>query len=227
MPETFYSVDEANALVLKLKPLLERIRDTQQALAEDKTVAAVREKASHNGGGLPGRHLSELTRTLERDLHQLQEWGIVLRDPSIGLIDFFHQRHPPQRRCNPLHRPGRQRGISRQDEASGTPRQGARQEPHRGPGVARIQVCFLRHLPSRSLHREQPGDGPGRDIHAEPCQRCGGRGDVGPRSGAADDAASGRHGGEDQRPVRHRLVAGHGQVALQPVHRGKRDVHSA
>jgi hypothetical protein len=92
VPEKFYTVDEANALVPKLKPLLERIRDTQQALAEDKTVAAVREKASHNGGGLPGRHLSELARTLERDLHQLQEWGIVLRDPSIGLIDFFHQR---------------------------------------------------------------------------------------------------------------------------------------
>ena len=92
MPEKFYSVDEANALVPTLKPLLERIRDTQQALAEDKTVAAVREKASHNGGGLPGRHLSELARTLERDLHQLQEWGIVLRDPSIGLIDFFHER---------------------------------------------------------------------------------------------------------------------------------------
>jgi hypothetical protein len=92
MPDKFYTVDEANALVPKLKPLLQRIRDTQQALAEDKTVAAVREKASHNGGGLPGRHLSELTRTLERDLHQLQEWGIMLRDPSIGLIDFFHQR---------------------------------------------------------------------------------------------------------------------------------------
>jgi hypothetical protein len=92
MPDTFYSVEEANALLPKLKPLLERIRDTQRALAKDKTVAAVREKASHNGGGLPGRHLSELARTLERDLHQLQEWGIVLRDPSIGLIDFFHQR---------------------------------------------------------------------------------------------------------------------------------------
>lgn len=92
MAETFYSVEEANALVPKLRPLLQRIRDTQQALAEDKTVAAVREKASHNGGGLPGRHLSELTKTLERDLKQLQDWGIVLRDPSIGLIDFFHQR---------------------------------------------------------------------------------------------------------------------------------------
>ncbi|TMC41565.1 MAG: DUF2203 family protein [Chloroflexi bacterium] len=92
MPEKFYSVDEANALVPKLKPLLERIRATQETLAKDKTVAAVRAKAAHNGGGLPGRHLSELHKTLERDMNQLQEWGIVLRDPSIGLIDFYHQR---------------------------------------------------------------------------------------------------------------------------------------
>ena len=92
MPEKFYSVDEANALVPKLKPVLERIRKTQVTLAQDKTVAAMREKAAQNGGGLPGRHLSELTKTLDRDLRQLQEWGIVLRDPSIGLIDFFHQR---------------------------------------------------------------------------------------------------------------------------------------
>ena len=92
MPEKFYNIDESNALIPKLKPLLERIRATQKSLAEDKTVAAVRAKAAHNGGGLPGRHLSELQKTLEHDLHQLQEWGIVLRDPSIGLIDFFHQR---------------------------------------------------------------------------------------------------------------------------------------
>ncbi|OLE37313.1 MAG: hypothetical protein AUG48_04750 [Actinobacteria bacterium 13_1_20CM_3_68_9] len=92
MPEKFYSVDEANALVPKLKPLLERIRATQLALATDKTVAAVKAKAAHNGGGLPGRHLSELQRTLERDMGQLQEWGIVLRDPSSGLIDFHHRR---------------------------------------------------------------------------------------------------------------------------------------
>jgi hypothetical protein len=92
MPDQFYSVEQANALVPKLRPLLERIRATQEALAKDKTVAAVKEKAAHNGGGLPGRHLSEWTKALEADLRQLQEWGIVLRDPSIGLIDFLHQR---------------------------------------------------------------------------------------------------------------------------------------
>lgn len=92
MAERFYSVDEANALIPKLRPLLERVRQTQQALAEDKSLAVVREKAANNGGGLPGRHLTELSRSLERDLRQLQEWGIILRDPTIGLIDFFHQR---------------------------------------------------------------------------------------------------------------------------------------
>ena len=92
MAETFYSVDQANALIPKLKPLLERIRKTQEELAKDKTVAAVREKAAQNGGGLPGRHLSALTKTLDADLRQLAAWGIVLRDPSIGLVDFMHQR---------------------------------------------------------------------------------------------------------------------------------------
>ncbi|TMC66042.1 MAG: DUF2203 family protein [Chloroflexota bacterium] len=92
MAEKVYSVDEANALIPKLKPLLERIRKTQEELAKDKTVAAVREKAAQNGGGLPGRHLSALTKTLDADLRQLAAWGIVLRDPSIGLVDFMHQR---------------------------------------------------------------------------------------------------------------------------------------
>ncbi len=92
MAEIFYSTDQANALLPVLRPVVERIRDNQRALAEDKTVAAVRAKAAHNGGGLPGRHLSEMARTLEQDLTQLQDWGIVLRDPAVGLIDFFHQR---------------------------------------------------------------------------------------------------------------------------------------
>jgi hypothetical protein len=92
MAEIFYSTDQANALLPVLRPVVERIRDNQRALAEDKTVAAVREKAAHNGGGLPGRHLSEMARTLEQDLTQLRDWGIVLRDPAVGLIDFFHQR---------------------------------------------------------------------------------------------------------------------------------------
>jgi hypothetical protein len=92
VPEKYYTVAEANALLPRVRAIVKRIRETQAALAEDKTVARVREKAAQNGGGQPSRHLAEMTRSLEQDLNQLQQWGIVLRDPSIGLIDFFHQR---------------------------------------------------------------------------------------------------------------------------------------
>ncbi|HSO93911.1 MAG TPA: DUF2203 domain-containing protein [Candidatus Dormibacteraeota bacterium] len=92
MAERLFTADEANALLPSVREVIERIRDNQRVLADDKSLATVREKASHNGGGLPSRHLSNATHGLERDLKQLQEWGIVLRDPTIGLIDFYGER---------------------------------------------------------------------------------------------------------------------------------------
>jgi hypothetical protein len=92
MAERFYTQAEANALLPSLRQVLERIRENQRVLADDKSLAGVREKASHNGGGLPSRNLTQASQGLERDLKQLQEWGIVLRDPIIGLIDFYGQR---------------------------------------------------------------------------------------------------------------------------------------
>ncbi len=92
MAERFYPPEEANALLPEVRPVVERIREAQRTLAADTSVAAVREKAAHNGGGLPSPRLGEQTRALERDLRQLDEWGILLRDPTVGLIDFFWQR---------------------------------------------------------------------------------------------------------------------------------------
>jgi hypothetical protein len=92
LAEKYYSVAEANALLPRLRPLLERIKKQQQALVDDRTLAAIREKAAQNGGGAPGRELSERARAMEGDLTQLQEWSIILRDPSTGLIDFLHRR---------------------------------------------------------------------------------------------------------------------------------------
>lgn len=92
MAERLYTVEEANALLAELRPLLERIRETETVIANDRSLAAVREKASHNGGGMPTGKVMKAARQLERDLSQLAEWGVILRDPSIGLVDFLHQR---------------------------------------------------------------------------------------------------------------------------------------
>jgi hypothetical protein len=90
--ERFYTVEEANALLPRLRPLLEQIRERQAALAEDRSLAVIREKAAQNGGGTPAHELSARVREIERDLAQLAELSIILRDPKIGLIDFPHRR---------------------------------------------------------------------------------------------------------------------------------------
>lgn len=90
--ERLYDVDEANRMLPLIRPLVERIRAQQAAMAEDRTLAAIRARASHNGGGAGAQKLSERARRLEKDMEQLQAWGIVLRDPVSGLIDFFHRR---------------------------------------------------------------------------------------------------------------------------------------
>ena len=92
MAERLYTPAEANQLLPEVRVVVERVQRTQRALTDDKSVAAAREKAASNGGGHPSRELGELTRALERDLKQLKAWGIVLRDPTVGLIDFFSER---------------------------------------------------------------------------------------------------------------------------------------
>lgn len=90
--QRFYSVAEANAAITKVRPLLERIQSRQAALVGDRSVAAIKEKASNNGGGGAARELSARVRALEADIAEVQALGIILRDPATGLIDFFHKR---------------------------------------------------------------------------------------------------------------------------------------
>jgi hypothetical protein len=92
MPERFYSVDEANALLPQMRPVIERIKASEEVLAGDRSLATVREKAAQNGGGTPSAKATAAARQLEQDMTQLSAWGIILRDPSIGLVDFLHKR---------------------------------------------------------------------------------------------------------------------------------------
>ncbi len=92
MAENFYSVAEANALLPDLRPLLERVRQLATSFRDEKTLATIREKATHNGGGVRTQKLAAKAQTLDRDLKQLESLNVILRDPSTGLIDFPHKR---------------------------------------------------------------------------------------------------------------------------------------
>jgi hypothetical protein len=83
-----YSLDEANAVLPKVKPVLRKLRDAKDLLTDEDAHELLSEAAPANGGGDPGRQVGEAFLELRRLLGALQEAGIVVRDIDRGLIDF-------------------------------------------------------------------------------------------------------------------------------------------
>jgi hypothetical protein len=83
-----YSVDEANALLPRVKPVLRKLRDAKDMLTDEDAHEVLSEAAPTNGGGESGRQVGEAFLEVRRLLGALQEAGIVVRDIDRGLIDF-------------------------------------------------------------------------------------------------------------------------------------------
>jgi hypothetical protein len=88
--EHFYTVEEANAALDRLRDSLDRIREARQVLL--RSGERIRESASSNGGGGEGEAYWAALRTLRQELEGLAADGIVLRDAESGLIDFPARR---------------------------------------------------------------------------------------------------------------------------------------
>jgi hypothetical protein len=83
-----YTVDQANAAIGFVVERLERLRAARAQLSDEEAREALGEAAPSNGGGAPGRVVSEAFLELQRTLGELQAMEIVLRDLERGLVDF-------------------------------------------------------------------------------------------------------------------------------------------
>jgi hypothetical protein len=83
-----YTVDQANAALEWVAERLERLRAARAQLSDEEARAALGEAAPSNGGGEPGRVVSEAFLELQRTLGELQAMEVVLRDLERGLVDF-------------------------------------------------------------------------------------------------------------------------------------------
>ena len=81
-----YSLEEASALLPRVNELLAAMRDARARLGDGEARAALAEAA--NGGGRPGRVLSEGFLVLRESMLEFRERNIVLRDLDRGLVDF-------------------------------------------------------------------------------------------------------------------------------------------
>ena len=89
----YFGLDEANLLLIDVRPLLEELRDDRARVA-DAQASILRERET-NGSAEHAEELADreeevrgIVHRMQRSVTQLDDWGITLRDIPSGLIDF-------------------------------------------------------------------------------------------------------------------------------------------
>ena len=89
MPPKFFTVEEANALLPRIRVLMEQMFDLrEQAMTLRPDVWPVLEKAVGNGGSRKAGELLAIFQQLETIFKQLKSLGCELKGLEQGLVDF-------------------------------------------------------------------------------------------------------------------------------------------
>ncbi len=83
-----FTLEEANAAIPWVQERIDRLRDAREGLNDEEARAALSEAGPGNGGGEPGRVVSDAFMQMRTALIELREQEIVLRDLDRGLADF-------------------------------------------------------------------------------------------------------------------------------------------
>lgn len=83
-----YTLEQANAALGWVAERLERMRAGHRGLTDEEAREALGEATAGNGGGAPGRVVSEGFLSLRSSLAELEAMEVVLRDLDRGLVDF-------------------------------------------------------------------------------------------------------------------------------------------
>ncbi len=89
----YYSIDEANARVAEVRPLLEELRADRDAIAlaqqDQQLRAATNGSAGHAGEvAATDARIRTLATRMRATVARLVEWDVELRDIGTGLIDL-------------------------------------------------------------------------------------------------------------------------------------------
>ena len=86
--ERHYTLEEASALLPHVVGLVNQMRAARDRLGDREAREALSEAGPTNGGGTPGRTVSEGFLELRDSMIELRELEVVLRDLDRGLLDF-------------------------------------------------------------------------------------------------------------------------------------------
>jgi hypothetical protein len=96
MTKRHFSLREANQLVPRLRPILERLMTGRRSIGEKQhRLERLRDHVRGNGATVEGRTVAKLREEIEtiaeelrRGLAEIEAFGCLVKDLDIGLIDF-------------------------------------------------------------------------------------------------------------------------------------------
>ena len=86
--ERHYTLEEASELLPRVVELIAQMRTARDQLGDREAREALSEAGPTNGGGAPGRTVSEAFVQLRDAVAELETLEVVLRDLDRGLLDF-------------------------------------------------------------------------------------------------------------------------------------------
>ena len=83
-----YTLDQANAALPWVGERIERLREARAAFSDEQTRDALSEATPGNGGGEPGKAVSQAFLELQSAAGELDQMEVIVRDLERGLVDF-------------------------------------------------------------------------------------------------------------------------------------------
>ena len=104
--QRLFTVEEANALLPRLRKMLDEMALHRDALREKAPqMEPILRAAAEDGGGKAGSEYGVEAYNLYLAIERIRELGVILKDLDMGLLDFPHERggrvvflcwHPPE-----------------------------------------------------------------------------------------------------------------------------------
>jgi hypothetical protein len=91
VPEKLFTVQEANSLIPRIRPLIKRVVAERAILTElQSEIQQARNKAQFGGGSPFGAEYLRCLSSFTAAISEIEEIGVLVKDYRTGLCDFPH-----------------------------------------------------------------------------------------------------------------------------------------